>query len=383
MINNNAFSGQIIKISILAFAISIIGVPFSGGNLSLMYYYPVILLVIFIGIISLLNDTMKFKIQHVAILILFLITVFHIANSIDSLESSKVIGSLSLFFIMFFLLTAHQANLKELKLLSNCFVFSGFLISLLLFVLKTEYEMGRFSYSVFGRLMEPNYLASYLSITFLFTIKKVFIIKKTYIKILFLLMSLGILFAMLLTGSRGAFLATIFSSFVLLFYDKDKSSLLVKIFLIFVLFFILFIFLPDNLADRFISRSYNDGSNRIRLYLWNNAISYILERPFLGYGLASGRAITSVGSAHNTFLSVTLNFGMVGLICFLIILFKDIKILIRRDMILFLSILTSMIFTSMIITNYNTIPLWFTIIYITLVCDYKRKNMDVDLWTQI
>ena len=382
MINNKLFN-QKIKLSILAFAIAIIGVPFSGGSLSLMYYYPVVLFVIFLSFISMFNDNIKFQSQHIAIVFLSLITIFQITTSIDNFDTSKSIGTIVLFFIMFFLLTLHQANIKELKLISNCFVLSGFLIALLLLIFKTEYEMGRFTYPVLGKLVEPNYLACYLSISFLFTIKKVFFIKKIYRKLFFLLIPLSILYAMLLTGSRGAFLATIIASIVLSFYNKASLSLYLKLLLIFLLFMVLFMLLPEDLVNRFIYRSYNDGSNRIRIYLWNNAISYILEKPFFGYGLASGRAITSVGSAHNTFLSITLNFGIVGLICFLVILFKDIKILIKRDMILFLSVLVSLIFTSIIITNYNTIPLWFTIIYITLVCDYKRRNMDVNLWTQI
>ena len=119
MISKNTYSNEKIKLSILAFAIAIIGVPFSGASLSLMYYYPVILFVIFLCFISLLNDGIKFQSQHVAIAVLLLITIFHIATTIDNFDTSKSIGSIVLFFIMFFLLTAHKANLHELKFITN------------------------------------------------------------------------------------------------------------------------------------------------------------------------------------------------------------------------------------------------------------------------
>ena len=381
MISKNTYSNEKIKLSILAFAIAIIGVPFSGASLSLMYYYPVILFVIFLCFISLLNDGIKFQSQHVAIAVLLLITIFHIATTIDNFDTSKSIGSIVLFFIMFFLLTAHKANLHELKFITNSFIFSGFIISLLLFIFKSEYEIGRYTYPVFDRLMEPNYLASYLSITFLFSIKKITLNKKIIFKILYVLISFSVLYAMLLTGSRAAFLSTVIACIFLLFYDIKYIYL--KIFLIIVLFLIVFFLLPQNLIDRFVMNPYYDDSNRIRIALWENAISFIKEKPFLGYGVSSGEAITSFASAHNTFLSVALNFGIIGLICYCVILFKYIKLLFSRDMFLFASVFISLMVTSMIITNYNTIPLWFTIIYITLVCDYKKKNMDVELWKEI
>ncbi len=381
MINRNICSTEKIKLSILAFAIAIMGVPFSGASLSLMYYYPVILFVIFLCFISILNDGIRFQSQHVAIAVLLLITIFHITTTIDNFDTSKSIGSIVLFFIMFFLLTSHKANLKELKFISNCFMFSGFIISVLLFIFKSEYEMGRYTYPVFDRLMEPNYLASYLSITFLFSIKKIILSKKIFPKILYILISFSILYAMLLTGSRAAFLSTVIASIFLLFYDIKYSCL--KIFSIIILFLIVFFLLPQNLIDRFVINPYYDDSNRIRLALWENAISFIKEKPFLGYGVSSGQAITNFASAHNTFLSVALNFGIIGLISYCMILFKYIKLLFTRDMFLFAAIFISLMVTSMIITNYNTIPLWFTIIYITLVCDYKERNTGVKLWKEI
>ena len=381
MIYNNKYSKEKIKLNMVAFAMAIIGVPFSGGSLSLMYYYPVVLCVIFISFVSMLKDYIKFQSQHVAIFILLLITIFHIATAVDNFDTSKTIISVILFFLMFFLLTSHKSNIKELNFIANSFIYSGVLIALLLFYFKSEYEVNRFSYPMFGRLMEPNYLASYLSITFLFSFKKIITNKKIYLKILYSLISLCILYALLLTGSRGAFLATSIASILVLFYDVRYIYL--KIFLIIVLFLIVFFILPPNLTDRFIVNSYDDVSNRTRIILWKNAISFILEKPFLGYGVSSGTAITRLGSAHNTFLSVALNFGIVGLICFCVILFKNIKLLFNRDMLLFTSVFVSLMITSLIISNYNTIPLWFTIIYITLVCDYKKRNTDVELWKKI
>lgn len=362
------------------FALAVLGVPCSGGSLSLMYYYPVAIIVIGLTILSLCKERFQLNRLHFAIVILFVIMLWHLDASIQYFETSKTIISLFLFFILFFLLTMHSPTLSEIRLVSYCFGYSGVIISILLICFKQEYEMGRYSYSVWGRLMEVNYLACYLSITFLFVFHKVLTSYKLK-RILYIIGSFLILYAIFLTGSRGAFLSVGLSSSILLFYNPKNLPL--KMVLLAILFVVGFIILPQSLTDRFLHNSYNDGSNQMRLSLFSNAFHFIVQRPILGYGVASGKAITNFGSAHNTFLSVLLNFGMIGLLMYFVILFRNLKILLQRDMFLFLAIFFDLFITSMIITNYNTIPFWFTVILLIWVTDYKKNNLSLSLWRSI
>ena len=364
----------------IAFGIAILGVPFSGGSLSLMYYYPVILLVICLSVLHLLRWKSHMQIEHLCISVLLLISVWHMGTSIDNFETSKTLISILLFFIMFFLLVMYTPKLYEIKFIAKCFAVSGVIIALLLFILKEEYGLGRYSYPIMGRLLEVNYLACYLSITFLFNFHTMLISKNTK-KVFYGIFSFMILLAMFLTGSRGAFLAVSISSIILLLYHPAK--IIWKILLVFCLFALGFLFLPEDLTSRFLKDSYNDGSNQMRLYLFHNALNYILEKPVLGYGVSSGKAITGFGSAHNTFLSVLLNFGLIGLIMYFVIMFRNFKIFLQKDMLLFLAVFVDLFITSMIITNYNTIPFWFTMIFFIWVRDFKKKNPNISLWREI
>lgn len=369
-----------ISLSAVAFAMAVLGVPFSGGSLSLMYYYPIVLIVIGLTFLSILKEKTHLILEHLAVVILLLVTIWHIDTSIDHFERSKTVISILLFLSMFFLLTMHIPSLKEIKMVSRCFAYSGVIIAILMLLFKQEYVMGRYSYSIMGRLLEVNYLACYLSITFLFNFHQMLISKQVK-RLKYIIFSFMVLYAIFLTGSRGAFLAVIISSFLLLMYNPQR--IILKIFVLFLLFFLGFLILPDDLTSRFINNSYNDGSNRMRLYLFRNALSFIIDKPILGYGITSGQVITEFDSAHNTFLSVLLNFGLVGLLMFFIIMFRNFKMFLQKDMLLFLAIFVDLFFTSMIITNYNTIPFWFTMIFLVWIKEFKRNHPNEILWEKI
>lgn len=370
-----------ISLSVWAFALAVLGVPFSGGNLSLMYYYPVILIVLGLAMLSLIRERIHLKIQHACILVLCLILVYHIDVSIQYFEESKSLGSLILFFALFFVMTMHPPKLSEIKLVCRCFGYSGIIISLLLLIFKQEYEMGRYSYPVGGRLLEVNYLACYLSITFAFVFHKA-LTTGGLKKVGHILGSFLILYAIFLTGSRMGFLSAIGIVLPVLLLHKPQKMLF-KIIIALLVIVVAFSILPEHLTNRFLHRSYNDGSNRNRILLFKNAMYFISLKPMLGYGAISGRVITGWDSAHNTFLAALLHFGFIGLWMYLIILLKNIKILFQRDMFCFLSVWLILIFSSMIINNGNTIPFWFGLILLYWVIEYKMKNPSVDLWNSL
>ena len=60
-----------------------------------------------------------------------------------------------------------------------------------------------------------------------------------------------------------------------------------------------------------------------RTNIWEKAINWILEKPILGHRVGEFEAATDV-YAHNIFLDISLSFGLVGLIIFLILLLHSI-----------------------------------------------------------
>lgn len=365
------------------FCIAILGVVFAGGSLSLMYYYPMVLAVIFISCIAILHHKISLKAEHFFIAVLLLIMIFNISTSLDNISNSKAVVSILLFFIMFFLLTLHNPTLNDLKAISQCFIISGFLIALfvLFFKMPTDENPNRYTYLLYGKSLEPNYLACYLSITFIITFRKLMFKTTIVKKFFYVIISLSILYAILISGSRGAFVAILLSALIL--FSIDLKTFLMRLSVLTICFVLLFMFLPENLIERFIAKSYNDGSNRHRIFLFQTAIAFILDKPFIGYGITAGSYITKLGSTHNTFLTCGLNFGLVGLAAFCALIFKILKNILNKDMRLFLAVFVNLMVTSMIITNLNTIPLWFTLVFLVYAVNYRIKNPQVSLWNEL
>lgn len=89
------------------------------------------------------------------------------------------------------------------------------------------------------------------------------------------------------------------------------------------------LFLTSPIGERFLSSfSRSDGSNSERLRLWQEGFTNLAERPFLGYGLGNYPLVVKPGAgyrepiyAHNLYLDIALETGLVGLLFFVLFLF--------------------------------------------------------------
>lgn len=144
--------------------------------------------------------------------------------------------------------------------------------------------------------------------------------------------SWNFVFVLLLAGvflsfSRGAYMALLGGGSIFLwlsgifqhphFYQKKKFF--IPIFLLLLLLF------TSPIGARFLSSfSGEDGSNKERLRLWQEAVLHISERPFLGVGLGNYSLLVHPEAAyrdpiyvHNLFLDLAVEIGLVGLFFFL------------------------------------------------------------------
>ena len=86
-------------------------------------------------------------------------------------------------------------------------------------------------------------------------------------------------------------------------------------------------------GERLVSSfSQEDGSNRERLRLWQEATQYIGERPLVGTGLGNYPLLVKPSAsyrepiyAHNLFLDIALELGLVGLGLFLALVGRAVK----------------------------------------------------------
>jgi O-antigen ligase len=137
------------------------------------------------------------------------------------------------------------------------------------------------------------------------------------------------LFATALTGSRGGMLAFLIALLVVpLTMRLSPGRLMAAIVLLGLSGTLVFAYVPDTLIERFgtTGESLQTGSLGGRFKLWVAGVHAFTRQPLMGYGVDGFiRAITpELGSralvAHNSFLSVLVEEGLVGLILYMTML---------------------------------------------------------------
>jgi putative inorganic carbon (HCO3(-)) transporter len=138
-----------------------------------------------------------------------------------------------------------------------------------------------------------------------------------------------ILLADLLTFSRGGYLGVVVGIFILFFLISigRLSQTTLKRALIsgaFALLMGLTLFLTPFGTRLISSFSSDDGSNIERLRLWQEAVSHIADRPFLGTGIGNYPLLVKPTAEyrepiyiHNLFLDIASETGLPGLTAFL------------------------------------------------------------------
>jgi len=158
------------------------------------------------------------------------------------------------------------------------------------------------------------------------------------------------LICLLFTFSRGAWLGAIIGSLLLAFYwfKYEKSKAKVKCLCWALCLILIFVFLPKqvkNKGENFVRHSIrqsgpvidriksigqtNKGSNLERIRLWQEALNITRDYPLFGCGLntysivARKYKIAEGGGiyAHNSFLQMAAETGLIGLFAFFLVIF--------------------------------------------------------------
>ena len=188
---------------------------------------------------------------------------------------------------------------------------------------------------VFSTLGNPNVLSEYLLLVIPFACAGVLAAKHWFVKIIFLGFSGVMLLCMLLTYSRGGWLALLIAAMLFLVI-WDRRFIILGIVGIAALFFIL----PETIVSRFTSiGNIQDSSTSYRLAIWIGTLSMLSDYWLCGVGpgisafnktypLYSQNAIIAPHS-HNLFLQIVCEMGIAGLIVFFIILYQYFKMTAR------------------------------------------------------
>ena len=289
-----------------------------------------------------LNSDFKFKYSPVNSFLNLFIFIYIISAFVSYDFSSSIrVAMLLVAFMLFYYIIINSIDTKaKLHTLVAIMVGVGLLISLYgIYQFKFGGSFANSSFvdkemfedigaRVSGTFDNPNVMGEYLLLIIPFVISYIAIFK-TFRKKLFSFIALGIfMVALLLTYSRGCYLGIILAITVFLLLSSLK----------FILLFIAgglavpFV-MPKSIINRFASiGNTEDSSTSYRISIWKGAINLIKDNLFrpVGQGTKAFNsiyplyALNGVGAehTHNLFLQIAVETSILGLISFIILLFR-------------------------------------------------------------
>ena len=330
--------------------IGVLAIPFMPDLLALLYMIFMVGAYFFKILFKNTNPLIEERIDIPIILYVFLIIIATI-TSIDRSGSFRDLA-IHLSSIGFLIVIANNINTKkDFNILVNFLVFAATLLALYgLYQYKVGVEMEdkwidvannpdvkTRIYSVFGN---PNIFAEYLIMTIPISVALFWNSKKLGKKLLYLLTSLILMLALVLTLSRGGWVGFAFGMFIFILLIEKKLLLsIIPIALIGIYF------LPQSILNRILTiGNLGDSSNNYRIRLWKITLDIIRDNWLVGVGFGYIPFKTTFEGyirtmpayhSHNTYLQTTAELGILGLIIFLsfiFILYKySIKSLIKSE----------------------------------------------------
>ena len=201
-----------------------------------------------------------------------------------------------------------------------------------------------FAQTVEGRLIlneiiveDPNYICAYLFFGLAAAVQRTIGKVTLKVRILSIFELLLLLYAILMTGSRGGLISAIIVVGVAVVLDGDLTvkKVLAKIAIVGVVFFVfllLFSNLPDDIKRRFTVENIESSGASGRFNLWENAISIFRDsdafRKLFGYGPESLRdcyrnfGFNVVSVAHNVFIENLVELGILGVLTYVATIFS-------------------------------------------------------------
>lgn len=190
-------------------------------------------------------------------------------------------------------------------------------------------DIGRRIFSTFGN---PNMTGSWFATIIFFIIYMMFTAEKKENKKMYIPSLLLIFIALMCTGSRGALVALVGTSGLILSLVnalKDKKTM--TLFLILTATIILIVFVDGSLISKYIIAHPVQDSFSPRFKIWKGAITMIESKPIIGWGLLAtftkGAELLPLYNmnaihVHNLWLTLLSTTGLIGFSIYLIIKIK-------------------------------------------------------------
>ncbi|MFZ3091285.1 MAG: O-antigen ligase family protein [Nitrospirota bacterium] len=258
-------------------------------------------------------------------------------------EAFDFIFLIYLMNILFFLVFLMEVNsIKRLKTIILITTISTFLYSIF-GLTNGSFSSGRFF--IYGAMFDSNDIA-YVLLS-LFPLCFFYIVhKEGFLKRLLAIISIGAsIILILLTGSRAGIIGLITIFLLLLFTKLEKVRWLYKIAFLIALFILYFLYEDKINIERYmtlteIGSDYNITDEFGRTQIWKRAYQLITENPLTGVGancfpMALGYLREELfllprwQAAHNSYIQIITETGLIGFILFLSLIIFSIRTFLR------------------------------------------------------
>lgn len=324
--------------------ISLFSVPFfSLADIPTISLAILIIITTFGYCIKLIRGKRVIKFELIDILICTFILLILLGGVLSATpDASRQSAAMSCVLILGYFLVSNLMRTE--KWLSRCgyaLVSSASLVSVtgilqyVLGLVDTKWLDTSYFPNIAGRstamFENSNYLAFYLVAVFPFALHNAITREKGKSKLLSVISCILIIVCTVLTWSRGAWIAIIFTGILfLLIYSRKTLRILISII---ILIPYAITFMPPNVLARFKSiGDMTDSSTMYRFYTWKGSLRILDDFLWsgIGYGTEAYRAIypeyayagiEAAAHSHSLFLQIFIGLGLGGILVFLLTMF--------------------------------------------------------------
>lgn len=316
-------------------------------------------------LISYFLELKKFKIIISSKIILPIIYLFiHILSSLYSVNQGLSISRSTTIFLLVFLMisvTMVPYNDRELEYINKMAGSSGWIIIILLLFSDNSQRM---TFEINGVSQDPNILCGFLIISVMYYFDK-FVKTKSYKYILSLIILIS---CIIFTGSRGGLIALTSSILFYLLVNQNSENIIKKILtiviciiIIIMIYIIAINILPENISTRFSLKYTIADGGAGRFNYWKRAIDIYKESSLFnqvfGYGAATIKHVTGF-VAHNLWIEILLDLGLLGVIVTVIFYLNYIKLSLKEKNTYYASVFIGYIIMSIALSLTTFKPQW-------------------------
>ena len=275
--------------------------------------------------------------QYTVLLFLFIfVNFFAAATSFTRVQSLEIALIVSVFAFVSVLIPAAAKKAEAIGIFLLAFIAGACIAGLVgLYQHLAGYAAGAWidevlqvyiTFRVFSTFGNPNVYGIYLLLAIPLAAVCVVYFKQKSVKVICAVITLLLLVNLLVTYSRGSYLALAFSLFVFVLLIEKRFIVLLLPAMVASLFV-----LPASVIIRLRSiLDFQDTSTAFRLSIWEGSVRMLRDFWFTGIGQGSGAfsqvypfyslAATPTIHSHNLFLQMAIELGVVGLLVFVLLI---------------------------------------------------------------